>query len=274
MNRKAINDDLGDVSEAELDRLERLLDNWQTPQASPDEIERTIAAASLELRLRATPAESWAQRMLRLLRLVAGELPFMSRSFWVASLLLYVVGLLSLMQLQQTPQLALFALAPVPMLLGLGEALRSRDAGMLELEMSCRYNGASVMLAKLSIAGVYTVALNSAASLWLSGTGTGIRLGELTLVWLTPFTLATAVALAVIMRMRGSQAVLLTLAVWAMCCLLLLLSPELGRWINRLTGDLGMVMAALGGCAALWQGWRVTQRLSTERGADWLETDD
>ena len=271
MTRKTLNDDLPDVSKEELQRLEKVLNNWQPPYPTSSDIDRTIAAARLELQLQNDTKPAPGLRIARLLRLTASELSGFTTLYWVMSLFLYIIGLATLVQFQGEPRFALFALAPVPFLVGLSEVLRSRDTGMLELEMSCRYNGASVMLAKLCITAGYTILLNACAATWFASTYTGLGLGTLMQAWLIPFTLMTAMALAVVMRLRGSNAVMVTLSIWGSCCVLLLFNPGIIERLTTLPYSTGLLAATLGTGLALFLGYRLLQQTYTGKGGDWLE---
>lgn len=259
-------------NDSELDaRLERLLRAYEPPYPSDAEIERTVEAVRTEWKLyRRLPRERFG--MLRLLRQVAYDILLTSPAYVVGSALLYVIGLLGLyVQTALLPQFVLFALAPVPFLLGLAEAMRSRDERMLEMEQACRFNGASVLLAKLSLIGGYSIGLNCLAALWLANAGVGARLGELTMLWLLPFTLMSVLALLAVLWLRGSTAVLLMLGVWASCCIVVLTQPLWLRMLLTLPNAVRLPLLAVGGTAMALLMLRLLRQTKDWLGGDRLE---
>lgn len=265
--------ELPELSDGELARLERLVDAYEPPYPSEAEITRSIEAATFQLSLQGRP-QGRMEAAVRLLRHVASEITVISRMYWLVSLLLYAAGLAILYAPQSAvPEFALVAVAPIPFLLGLIEVLRSRDDRMLEMEMACRFNGASVMLAKLCIVGTYNLALNVAVSAWLAGTVAGRHLGDIMQMWLLPFVIISALALLAVVRMRGSTAVLLALGLWAGCCLAMLAKSE---WLSRLLdlpGMAGLLLIALGAAVIVSQARQLLRRTSEQLGGEWLETE-
>ncbi|XID90599.1 hypothetical protein ACF3MZ_18880 [Paenibacillaceae bacterium WGS1546] len=272
MPRNKIGDELPELEEAEIVRLERLLEAYEPPYPSETEINRTIEAAKFQLSLQGKSPQRRRGAAARLLRHMAIEITVINRIYWLVSLLLYVAGFAALqLQLYPVPEFALVAIAPVPFLLGLIEVMRSRDELMLEMEMACSFNGASVMLAKLCIIGGYNIVLNVVVSVWFAGTVTALRLGEIMQLWLLPFTLISALALLIVMRLRGSTAVLLTLGSWAGCCLVMLAKPELLSRLLALPTAGGLLLIVLGAMVIVYQARRLMRRTSEQVGGDWLE---
>ncbi|MDT2275515.1 hypothetical protein P7H20_12580 [Paenibacillus larvae] len=49
--------------------------------------------------------------------------------------------------------------APLPLLIGINDVFRSRDKGLFELEMACKFTGSELLLAKLFLIGLYNFLL-------------------------------------------------------------------------------------------------------------------
>jgi len=268
-----IRDEWPELDEAEIARLEKLLDAYEPPYPNEREITRTVEMAKFQLSLQGSGVLGKRGGAVKLLRHMAVEITVISRFYWLVSLILYVAGLamLQLRLFAALPELALVAVAPVPFLLGLIEVMRSRDERMLEMEMACSFNGASVMLAKLSIIGGYNIVLNMVVSVWLAGTVTALRLGEMLQLWLLPFTLISALALLVVTRLRASSAVLLALGAWAGCCLLVLAHPQSVRQLLLLPGAAGLLLIFFGAAAIVYQTRRLLQQTHEQAGGEWIE---
>lgn len=234
------------LTEAELARMEQELIRFGVPYPDELEIDRTVQAARIQMRISHTP-ESRFTGLHGLIRLALSEVSLARPFFWVASLLLYSIGAIVPWIMETiSPMYILFVLSPIPFMLGLVEVFRGRDEGMLELEMSCTYNAVSVMLAKLWVIGIYNIVLNVVISLWFAGVTDAWAPGEFIRVWLAPFAIVCGISLLVASRLRGSYAIMGVLLVWGSLCLLLV-SPSLLKKLMALpvTADLLIVLAGL-----------------------------
>jgi len=214
-----------DVTEEDLREIELFLSKHEVKYPSELEIDRTVDEMRLHMRLRNT-GDSRAKRIIKQLRLTALEVTLMHSFYWISSIMLYSAGYFAaVLNMDVSPLLVLFVLSPLPFILGVVGLFRSRDERMLELEMSCVNNAASVMLAKICIVGCYNVCLNFAFSLAIAGQSP-MGLMDITLLWLAPFTVVSGLSLIIASRLRGGTAVLLLLFVWGMAGMSLLLTPS------------------------------------------------
>lgn len=204
--------------------IAQFLAQHEVKYPSEAEMNRTVDELRLLMALVGN-RETATARARKLIRLMAVEVTLFHPSYWITLVLLYAAGYLGVVASGYlSPPLILFLLAPLPGILGAVELYRSRDERMLELEMSCVHNGASVMLAKLFVVGCSTVGLNFVFAWGITGySATGIM--HLTLLWLAPFTGISGLALLAVARLRGGTAVMLVLSLWGTAAVLLLMTP-------------------------------------------------
>jgi hypothetical protein len=142
--------------------------------------------------------------------------------FWVANLALFLIGVGSVLFIKQNPYYLIMYLAPIPFLLGLIEAFKSKDENVLELEMSCKYSGQEVILSKLFLIGMYNILLNTAASVALYNLVPYLFLTKLLLYWMTPFTFVMAVALMMAKKFRSGWLTSGFISAWSVACIVIL----------------------------------------------------
>ncbi|WNQ11963.1 hypothetical protein MJA45_02570 [Paenibacillus aurantius] len=261
------------LDEDDLD-IRRFLQKYEVKYPDAREVDRTVEAVKLHMRLDVSRERGAGRRLLRLLRLAVSEVSIVHPSYWMVSLALYLIGfLVGEGGLPASPAQTLFILSPMPFLLGMAEVFRSRDEGMLELEMSTPFNGASVLLARLSIVGVYTILLNSLAVLWLADSSNFSRLMGITVLWLTPFTLLSGLALLAASRWRGSTAVLVTMTVWVGFCLVAVMSPPLMRSLLSVSAVSSLLLMIAGILLAAGQVRGLIRQASEWEGGYGFEAD-
>lgn len=225
MTRKTSkNELLDDVTNEDMRDIDRFLAQHEVKYPSESEVNRTVEELRLHMVL-ISNRETSTVRAMKLIRLMSMEVTMFHPSYWITLVLLYAMGYLGvLVSGYLSPPLILFLLAPLPGILGAVELYRSRDERMLELEMSCVHNGASVMLAKLFLVGCTTVCLNLVFTWGIAGySSTSIM--QLTLLWLAPFTVISGLAMLAVARLRGSAAIMLVLSLWGTAAVLLLMKP-------------------------------------------------
>lgn len=135
--------------------------------------------------------------------------------FWGANGLLVVISLLAFFTVEHLdPYFTIMILAPLPTIAGVLELMRSKNSGMLELELSLKYSWQELLLARMLVVGGFNVMVNIGLTAVLSFVVADVWFGKMTLYWLTPFTLLTAVSLVIISRFRRLHIVSATLVGW------------------------------------------------------------
>jgi hypothetical protein len=85
---------------------------------------------------------------------------------------------------------------------------------MDELEMSLKYNLQEIILSKMLAVGVFNLGVNMILACCLSMIYQDIWIWKLLLYWVAPFTVTTALSLAVVTRYRQVSAIITGLAIW------------------------------------------------------------
>ncbi|HEY4553647.1 MAG TPA: hypothetical protein VIG80_10660 [Bacillaceae bacterium] len=175
-----------------------------------EKIEDTIFA------LHAYVPERKKQRFLKKLPLIVQnafhESLNMSRTFWAANLIHLMAGLLFVVYLGGDPFLSLFVLAPIPFIIGLLDVFRSRDEGMIELELSFRYSHSQVILARLGIVGAFNLACNLLLWSVFHLFAEPVLLMEMLIYWAVPYTLMIAMCLFLSLAFKSIFAAPVSLA--------------------------------------------------------------
>ena len=269
MTKKGGSNDWSDVmTEEEYKNMDDFFSKYEFKYPGSEEINRTVETVRFHMRMKAGHKRGSWERMKRLLRLTASEFIFISPTFWIVSAALYLAGFIMIgLEHDILPEFALFVLSPMPFILGLVEVFRCRDERMLELEMSCTYNAPSIMLSKLCIVGMYSILLNAICSMGLAGAAEQVHLMDITLLWMTPFTVLSGLSLAVAIRLRGSAAVVCMMSIWLGFCMIIILNPSLMRSILTMHAASCLLLIAMGVIMTATQISRLLMRTKDLEGA-------
>ncbi|MBS4216776.1 hypothetical protein KHA96_00435 [Bacillus sp. FJAT-49711] len=135
-----------------------------------------------------------------------------SIAFWISNLLYLIVGL-SFVLVADDPYMALFLLAPLPVLVGIVDIFRSRDEGLLELELSLKHSPSQIILSKLLIIGIFNLVCNLVLFFIIHFFAEPVILGDLLRYWALPYTVTIALCLFLSIKFRTIFAVPITIAV-------------------------------------------------------------
>lgn len=268
------NEEPADLTEPEWIKLRATLLKYEVKYPDPDQIHATVEVARFHLISRSAPKTHWMHRPARLLRLSLAELSVMSPFFWIASIILYLIGVLSIWQgVQIKPEFALFLLSPTPFILGLIEVFRNRDERVLELEASCLYNAASILLSKLVIVGVYSILLNSLSSFIFIRLADHSQWWDLTMLWFAPFTFISALSLSAAIYIKGNLVALCSLTVWLASCLFILMNPSIMRSLFALHHAFNALIILASCIYGIVQVRKLINRVNGMKGMYEFETD-
>ncbi|WP_404459820.1 hypothetical protein [Sutcliffiella horikoshii] len=135
--------------------------------------------------------------------------------FWGANGLLVLISLIAFFTVEELdPYFTIMILAPLPTIAGVLELMRSKNSGMLELELSLKYSWQELLLSRMVVIGGFNVLVNFAFTMVLSFVVADVWFGKMTLYWLTPFTLLMAVSLVIVSRFRRFHIVTVALVSW------------------------------------------------------------
>lgn len=194
----------------------------------PDEAEmnRTVEAVKMYMTENTNRRSLIKDHVFNIIRVALMDITYIKPLYWIVSILLYTAGILFYWT-GQNPYFIVLTLSPLPFILGIFEIFRGRDEGMLELEMSFKFNAASMMLSKLFIIAVFNILLNSLLSVYFAVVQENLNLLHMTMYWLTPFTMVCGLSLMIATRVRSNYSVACLISIWIILCLSLLKIPAL-----------------------------------------------
>ncbi|KLU62376.1 hypothetical protein CEB3_c12370 [Peptococcaceae bacterium CEB3] len=256
---KGLGQDSGQDLDLELAGLPGLLRKYSVPVPNEAAVDATIQ----ELR-QYVPAKRNFYRMqwenfTGIVRLSALDLDYMSKSYWLISAAIFILGYIIITGTVHNPYLCLIALAPMPFILGMIEVFKGREQGVLEIELSCRITPQQVMLSKLLLIGLYNIALNTVLSVALSLFHPGLILWQITLSWLTPLAVVSSLTLWLAQHIRGGYAVTAVLGLWLSATLSLSTQPMVAdrlMHLNLMIYGLAIMISAL------WLGIQLKKMMS------------
>ncbi|MBS4537665.1 hypothetical protein GOQ27_04270 [Clostridium sp. D2Q-11] len=202
-----------DITENELDELWSMMDSYTVEYPDEEEIDNTIN----ELRQYVPEKEKeeyFIDRFHYLLNKSMIEISFISKPFWIMSFILFIMGLITMyFNKYINPYLLAMVISPLPFTFGLIEIFKSRDKGMMEIEMSCKTSYGEVLLSKLTIIGFYNIVLNTIFSLIISSIS-NVDFLRLTLIWFAPFTFISGISLWLSMKIKSSYTMTIIVSIW------------------------------------------------------------
>jgi len=134
----------------------KLLNKYQVPVTSQDEIRELCDIAGSYL-----PQKQSYIMDLRFWKIAFFEMTGKSALFWMCCAVAISIGaaLIQTAISYFSPLMVMMALAPVPFLAFVIDALHYRDPHVVELEMTCRYDAGQLYIAKLLIGMLFNIAL-------------------------------------------------------------------------------------------------------------------
>jgi hypothetical protein len=193
-----------------------------------------------------------ADSLNQFLRIAVAQVGLLRPSFWLVSLAIVAVGaliVLSGLSNQQTNMLR--ALGPLLAVLSVSSIMRSRQLGVLELELSCPVSPLQLALARMVVVLGYDIGLGLVFSVVLSASGQGrgqieeidASLLALILHWLAPLLLVSGVALLLSLKLPPMVAGTIAYAAWLSMLVLALSEREQGFFTMLLSNGEALMLA-------------------------------
>jgi len=252
MSKQRIEDELlaeviEDMDEKEIDNLFAQMGEYQISYPREEEINSTILTLNQYVpKKKKAPVRS-LDKFMELIDNAKGEVSFISNLYWLASIALFVLGfIVTFIGREVSPYITLMMLAPIPFVLGILEVFKGREQGVMEIEMACKRSVPEIILARLTVIGIFNVLLNSILSIGFSFIDPNIILWRIVLTWLTPFTLVAGTSLWLAMKIRGGYLVSFLIAVWMAGMLFLLTLPNFLERMLTLNVAAYVVIIAIG----------------------------
>ncbi|MCL5981025.1 MAG: hypothetical protein M1571_00610 [Firmicutes bacterium] len=208
------------IIDTEMTRLENLLNCYNISAVPHQQIERTVESLRQYVPKKQSLWNRQAERLADVLSTARQDAPFFSWGYWLAGIVLFSVGYWIITAADSHVYAIMLLIAPIPFILGLLELFKGRDTGMTEMEMSCKLSLREVILARVVVIGAYGVLLNTLLSVFIYYSQPGAYLWQLTLIWLTPFTFISAIALYIAQKVKSGYAVAFFLVTWTAAIIL------------------------------------------------------
>lgn len=215
---KKIDDDkFEDLLEEELKEIENFLDSYIVSNVDEQKIEDTIDV------LREYMPVIERKHKINLytnikssLELVKLNLFFVSKLYWILSLLLILLGTIITVKFKFNIYETVILIAPIPILLGIFELVKGRDESAWELELSYKYSLREIILNKIIIIGVFSIAIALIMSTLLLNTYSGVNILRMIALWLIPIFLTSSISLIIVSIYRSINSVALCLSIWVL----------------------------------------------------------
>lgn len=155
-----------------------------------------------------------ASACLHLIRDAAIGLRFMDASYWIITLLLYATGGAVIGLMPTNPYKLLFILGPLPVMLGLLEVFRGREANVLDLELVCKITPQEIVLSRILMICLYNAILNVGLCEVIWSLYPAALLWKVTLLWFAPMILTGGITLWFCSLIRSEYSVLGSVSCW------------------------------------------------------------
>lgn len=203
------------IADCKMRRLENLLNRYHIPPVSDQLIDRTVEGLRQYVPVKQNQWERQAEKLADILNAARQDAPFFSWGYWLACLLFFAAGYWIIAVAKANAYTIVLLIAPLPFILGLLELFKGREAGMAELELTCKLSIRELILARVVIIGAYSILLNTLLSVFIYYSQPSAYLWQLTLFWLTPFTSISAMSLYIVQKVRSGYAATFFLTTWA-----------------------------------------------------------
>lgn len=148
------------------------------------------------------------------IELIKFQFSLISKVYFIASLLLMLVGTITIIKLNLSIYLSASIIAPIPILLGIFEIIKGRDENVWELELSYKYSLREIILSRLIIINVISILISITMSIILNNTYLEINLLEMISIWLIPIFLVGSISLIITSLYKSINSIALCISIW------------------------------------------------------------
>lgn len=222
-----------DQTSEQEDEIEVLLHKYIVKYPDENQINQTIDALRSYVPEKQKRKITMHERLYELMKQMTNEISIVDKSYWLISLLLYVIGYFFSTYGSKDYLLMLVMITPLPFVLGLFEVFKGRESGVLELEMACKFSAYQIMLSRLLLISLYNIGLSLILTFIVS-TNVLVPIWEMILTWFAPLTIFVSITLWVSMRFRHTSFIVLVLLCWIIFSIsMLLFEPVADLLMNR-----------------------------------------
>ncbi|MEH7073060.1 hypothetical protein [Neobacillus drentensis] len=214
--------------------IQEYLDSYKVDFPNEEEIESSIEYIMAEAVPKARTAHLFQQRAKGLIGNCARELLRFGGLFWGLNVLFLLLGVITLVTYKTDPYLTAFALSPLPFIIGILEILKSKNEGLIELEMTLKYNLQQIFISRLLVVGLFNLVVNIVISSICVVVIPDVIFIKLLLSWTIPYVVVTGLAFLIAMKLKGNGASGTLLAIWFAVCYGLLQVNDIREMIVEL----------------------------------------
>lgn len=216
---KSIEDEqFEELLEEDLLDIEDFLDSYVVREVENERVESTIDILKTYMPKEEVKVisyqETFSERIKNNIELVKFQFGLISKVYFVASLLLILVGTITTIKLNLSIYLSAAIIAPIPILLGIFEIIKGRDENVWELELSYKYSLREIIFSRLIIINLVSILISISMSVILNNTYSGINLLKMISIWLIPIFLIGSISLIISSFYRSINSITLCLAIW------------------------------------------------------------
>ncbi|WP_270302208.1 hypothetical protein [Terrisporobacter petrolearius] len=207
-----------ELLEADLADIEDFLDSYVVSNVDEEKIDSTIDVLKSYMPKEEVQhvkvQEYLLDRIKENISLVKFQFSLISKVYFIASLLLILLGTITTIRLNLSIYLSASIIAPIPILIGIFEIIKGREENVWELELSYKYSLREIVFSRLIIINVVSALISIMMSLILNNAYSQINLLKMISIWLIPIFLVGSVSLIVTSFYRGINSIALCISIW------------------------------------------------------------
>jgi hypothetical protein len=227
--------------------VKEYLDSYKINFPNEDEMEASIEFIMAHVPVKERSSALLARKAKALVMNSSRELMNFSWLFWSLNGLFLLLGVICLLKFNYNPYLTVFALAPLPFFVGIFEILKSKDEGLVELELTFKYNAQQILTSRLLVVGLYNFAVNIIISAITVAVYPEVLIANLFLIWTIPYVFVTGIAFFIALKTKGIVASGTIIAVWFAFCYGGLMIPEVTEFFQKMNPlpAAGLILAGI-----------------------------
>lgn len=209
--------------EEDLMEIENFLDSYIVSKVDEEKIDSTIEILKSYMPKEEVQHvkvhEQFLDRIKENISLVKFQFSLINKVYFVASLLLILIGTITTIRLNLSIYLSATIIAPVPILIGIFEIIKGREENVWELELSYKYSLREIVFSRLIIINVVSILISIVMSLILNDAYSQINLLKMISIWLIPIFLIGSISLIITSYYRGINSIALCISIWILCAM-------------------------------------------------------
>lgn len=210
-------------------------------------------------------------QIFSLIKRTSTEITLMSKTYWVVSAVLFILGFLLVNSTAYDPLTTLVIISPLPFMFGLVEVFKAREQGLLEMEMTCKFSVYEIMLTRLLLIGLYNISLSTMLTIAFTSLIDSASMWEIIFVWLTPLTFFASISLWISIRFRGFAFLMMIVSLWVFFSFLFLSRPSWLHTLIQMNLTLYILFMGVGTFLLGWQMKQLIKRYSSFEGSETVE---